>query len=76
MMGKKALEAGTILVQETNLEGTLTAEEFIKRRESMLQSMFPGSELMPGKPFFVDFLFLTHHMYSVLCKFCVISRAF
>ncbi|KAL3700610.1 hypothetical protein R1sor_018632 [Riccia sorocarpa] len=48
MMGKKALEAGQILVKELGLEGVLTPEEFITERESQLQVMFPHTELMPG----------------------------
>lgn len=48
MMGKKALEAGQILVKELGLEGQITPEEFIAERESMLESMFPNSELLPG----------------------------
>ncbi len=48
MMGKKALEAGKILVLQTGLDGILSPEDFIKRRETMLQDMFPDSDLMPG----------------------------
>ncbi|KAL2635537.1 hypothetical protein R1flu_007016 [Riccia fluitans] len=48
MMGKKALEAGQILITELRLEGVLTPEEFIAERESQLKVMFPDSELMPG----------------------------
>jgi beta-phosphoglucomutase-like phosphatase (HAD superfamily) len=48
MMGKKALEAGKILVQQTGLDGILSPEDFIKRREAMLHDMFPDSDLMPG----------------------------
>jgi pseudouridine-5'-monophosphatase len=48
MMGKKALEAGKILVQQTGLDGILSPEDFIKRREMMLHDMFPDSDLMPG----------------------------
>lgn len=48
MMGKKALEAGQIFIQDSGLTGILTAEEFIKRRETMLHAMFPESDLMPG----------------------------
>jgi hypothetical protein len=48
MMGKKALEAGQILVKELGLEGVLTPEDFISQRESMLESMFPHVDLLPG----------------------------
>lgn len=48
MMGKKALEAGQILVKELGLEGVTTPEEFIAERETMLEVMFPDTELMPG----------------------------
>lgn len=49
MMGKKALEAGRIFVEDSGLVGLLTPEEFIQRRELMLHAMFPDSDLMPGK---------------------------
>lgn len=48
MMGKKALEAAQIFVKESGLEGVLTPEDFVKRREEMLHDLFPDSELMPG----------------------------
>eukprot|EP00250_Pteridium_aquilinum_P005977 c15982_g1_i1 orf=167-868(-) len=48
MMGKKALEAGLIFVNETGLNGILTPEEFISQREVMLHSLFLESELLPG----------------------------
>lgn len=48
MIGKKALEAGQILVKELGLEGVLTPEEFVEERETMLESMFPNAELLPG----------------------------
>lgn len=48
MMGKKAIEAARIFVEETGISDSLTAEQFLVERESMLQSLFPTSELMPG----------------------------
>lgn len=48
MMGKKAIEAARIFVEETGISDSLTAEQFLLERESMLQSLFPTSELMPG----------------------------
>ncbi|GMN52072.1 hypothetical protein TIFTF001_021218 [Ficus carica] len=48
MMGKKAIEAARIFVEETGIGNSLTAEQFLVERESMLQSLFPTSELMPG----------------------------
>ncbi|KAL5973998.1 glutathione synthase [Asimina triloba] len=54
MMGKKAIEAAEVFVNEMGLNGLLTAAEFLEEREGMLQSMFPTCELMPevkrGKP--------------------------
>ncbi|CAK9193449.1 unnamed protein product [Sphagnum troendelagicum] len=61
MMGKKALEAGKILVQQTGLDGILSPEDFIKRREAMLHDMFPDSDLMPG----VERLIRHLHAHSV-----------
>lgn len=48
MMGKKAIEAARVFVEETGISDSLSAEDFLVERESMLQSMFPTSELMPG----------------------------
>ncbi|KAL6956417.1 glutathione synthase, partial [Sarracenia purpurea var. burkii] len=48
MMGKKAIEAAHVFVEETGLNDFLTAEDFLIEREDMLQSLFPTSELMPG----------------------------
>jgi hypothetical protein len=48
MMGKKALEAGKIFVQETGLDGILSPKDFIERQGTMLHDMFPESDLMPG----------------------------
>ena len=48
MMGKKAIEAGRVFVEETGISDSLSAEDFIVEREAMLKSLFPTSELMPG----------------------------
>ena len=48
MMGKKALDAGKVLVSELHLEGVITPEEFIRRREEKLRDLFPTTDLMPG----------------------------
>ncbi|KAA8522766.1 hypothetical protein F0562_009072 [Nyssa sinensis] len=48
MMGKKAIEAARVFVEETGLSDSLTAEDFLVEREEMLRNMFPTSELMPG----------------------------
>ncbi|KAL2920842.1 (DL)-glycerol-3-phosphatase 2 [Bienertia sinuspersici] len=48
MMGKKAIEAARVFVEETGISDSLSAEDFLIEREAMLQSMFPTSELMPG----------------------------
>lgn len=49
MMGKKALDAAKILIEETGLLGRLTPEEFLKEREAKLDELFPQAELLPGK---------------------------
>ena len=49
MMGKKALDAAKILIEETGLQGHLTPEEFLKEREAKLDELFPQAELLPGK---------------------------
>lgn len=48
MMGRKAIEAARIFVEETGISDSLSAEDFLVEREAMLQSLFPTSELMPG----------------------------
>lgn len=48
MMGKKAIEAAKVFVEETGISGSLSAEDFLVEREAMLQNLFPTSELMPG----------------------------
>lgn len=48
MMGKKAIEAAHVFVEETGISDSLSAEDFLVEREEMLQKLFPTSELMPG----------------------------
>lgn len=49
MMGKKAIEAARVFVEETGISDSLNnAEQFLVEREEMLQKLFPTSELMPG----------------------------
>lgn len=48
MMGKKAIEAARVFVEETGISDSLTAEDFLVEREEMLKKLFPTSELMPG----------------------------
>ncbi|KAF8392895.1 hypothetical protein HHK36_021135 [Tetracentron sinense] len=48
MMGKKAIEAARVFVEETGINDLLTAEEFLVEREKMLQNLFQTTELMPG----------------------------
>ncbi|KAG8372379.1 hypothetical protein BUALT_Bualt12G0060100 [Buddleja alternifolia] len=48
MMGKKAIVAARIFVEETGISDSLSAEDFLVEREDMLCKLFPTSELMPG----------------------------
>lgn len=48
MMGRKAIEAARVFVEETGISDLLSAEDFLVEREDMLRSVFPSSELMPG----------------------------
>lgn len=50
MMGLKALEAANVLVAELQLEGQLSAQEFLDQREEALDLLFPTSSLLPGAP--------------------------
>lgn len=48
-MGKKALEAAEWLIDKLQLEGRLSAQEFLDKREKALDGMFPQAELLPGE---------------------------
>lgn len=48
MMGKKALEACQLLIDELDLSKETTAEEFLAEREKGLDLHFAKAELMPG----------------------------
>jgi len=48
MMGRKALEAAQILVDDLDLAGKITAEEFVKEREQLLDELFAKAALLPG----------------------------
>lgn len=48
MMGKKAIEAARVFVEESGISDSLSAEDFLVEREDMLRSLFPDSKLMPG----------------------------
>lgn len=37
-----------LLIDELQLHGQITAEEFLKQREEQLDKLFPTAELMPG----------------------------
>lgn len=48
MMGRKAIEAARVFVEETGISDSLSAEDFLLEREEMLRKLFPTSDLMPG----------------------------
>ncbi|KAK9804699.1 hypothetical protein WJX72_000393 [[Myrmecia] bisecta] len=48
MIGHKALAAANICVSELGLEDQISAEDFLKEREALLDQMFPHTDLMPG----------------------------
>lgn len=48
MMGRKAIEAARVFVEESGISDSLSPEDFLVEREDMLRSLFPQSELMPG----------------------------
>eukprot|EP00877_Chromochloris_zofingiensis_P009476 jgi/Chrzof1/4782/Cz14g26080.t1 len=48
IMGKKALDAAQLLIVETGLQGQLSAQDFLKEREEILDRLFPTAQLMPG----------------------------
>ncbi|PRQ37425.1 putative glycerol-1-phosphatase [Rosa chinensis] len=65
MMGKKAIEAARVFVEDTGLSDSLTAEDFLVEREAMLQKLFPTSELMPGASR------LIRHLHAKAIPFCL-----
>ncbi|KAM3287786.1 (DL)-glycerol-3-phosphatase 2 isoform X1 [Capsicum chacoense] len=65
MMGKKAIEAARVFVEETGISDSLSAEDFLVEREDMLQKMFPTSDLMPGASR------LIHHLHENGIPICV-----
>eukprot|EP00933_Yihiella_yeosuensis_P014643 TRINITY_DN13046_c1_g2_i1.p1 TRINITY_DN13046_c1_g2~~TRINITY_DN13046_c1_g2_i1.p1 ORF type:complete len:501 (+),score=84.68 TRINITY_DN13046_c1_g2_i1:20-1522(+) len=48
MMGRKALEAAQICLDEVGIAGEMTAEEFVSEREKRLDVLFAEAALMPG----------------------------
>lgn len=48
MLGRRAIEAAKIFVEESGISDSLSADQFLIEREDMLQKLFPTSELMPG----------------------------
>lgn len=61
MMGRKALEAAQIMIDDLGLEGKITAEDFVTEREKLLDELFGKAELMPG----VDRLIRHLHAHGV-----------
>lgn len=47
-MGKKTLEAAQILIDDSGLQGVLSPAEFVAKRDTILEKLFPTSELLPG----------------------------
>jgi pseudouridine-5'-monophosphatase len=48
MMGKKAMDAAMVLVEETGLKGVLDPAEFLAAREAILDDLFAAAGTMPG----------------------------
>ena len=48
MMGQKAIAAARVFIDDLDLWGQMTPEEFLKKREIMLDRLFPESQLLPG----------------------------
>ncbi|CAN8273884.1 unnamed protein product [Cochlearia groenlandica] len=65
MMGRKAIEAAKLFVEECGISDSLSPEDFIVERESMLQDLFPTSDLMPGASR------LLRHLYGKGVPICI-----
>ena len=61
MMGRKALDAVNVMLDIYNLHEQITAEQFLKERELILDELFPTCELMPG----VEKLLLHLHKHNI-----------
>jgi len=48
MMGMKALEAATLLIDDLGLEDKISPEDFVAEREKLLHDLFARATLMPG----------------------------
>ena len=48
MMGRTTADSARVFIEETGLAGRYSAEEFIKERAEILQSLFPQTALLPG----------------------------
>ncbi|KAK9931748.1 hypothetical protein M0R45_019013 [Rubus argutus] len=70
MMGKKAIDAARVFVEETGISDSLTAEDFLVEREAMLEKLFPTSELMPGASR------LIRHLHEQAIPFCLATSSY
>ena len=61
MMGRKALDAVNVMLDIYKLRDKISAEDFLKERESILDELFPACELMPG----VEKLLLHLHRHGI-----------
>lgn len=48
LLGLKAIEAARVWVSELGLEDQLQPDEFLEKRETALDLLFPSAELLPG----------------------------
>ena len=48
MMGQKAITSAETFVEDLQLQGKLTPEEFLQQRDAALHTLFPKAEFMPG----------------------------
>ena len=48
MMGQKAITSAETFVEDLQLQGRLTPEEFLQQRDAALLTLFPEAEFMPG----------------------------
>ncbi|KAK9901907.1 hypothetical protein M0R45_001864 [Rubus argutus] len=70
MLGKKAIDAARVFVEETGISDSLTAEDFLVEREAMLEKLFPTSELMPGASR------LIRHLHEQAIPFCLATSSY
>ena len=69
-MGQKALTSAETFVEDLQLQGKLTPEEFLQQRDAALHALFPKAEFMPGAALPRDKVKLRMGQAETICVVC------